>query len=102
MKKSKSEWFSIPGISILLIFLNGILSPEIIVAIQFFLILLMLKRVRIPYSFLIVFVLILIQGIICIIKGSDTVSLFLKQYIGILINVIFWLLCTNAINIKNY
>lgn len=100
MRKNKSEWFSIPGISILLIFLNGILPLELIVTIQFFLILLMFKRVRIPYSFLIVFVLVLLQGIICIMNGNDTVSLFLKQYISILISVIFWLLCTNITSIQ--
>lgn len=100
MRENKSEWFSIPGISIVLIFLNGILPLELIVTIQFFLILLMLKRVRIPYSFLIVFALVLLQGIICIMNGNDTVSLFLKQYISILISVIFWLLCTNITSIQ--
>lgn len=102
MIESKVKWISIPGISIILIFLNGILPSSVVIAIQFLLLLFMVKKINLPLSYLLAFMCILIQGIVCIIQGNDTFELFLKQYICIGISVIYWLTCINKNNVDLY
>lgn len=102
MIKNRAKWTLIPGVSITLIFLNGILPASVVIAIQFFLLLFMVKKIKVPFSFLIIFLCVLVQGIVCIIQGNDTFSLFLKQYICIGISVVYWLTCINKKNIDLY
>lgn len=102
MSEKGNSWFSIAGIAILLIFLNGILSPTAVIIIQCFLILFMLNKINIPTSFVTVLILILLQGIICIMQNNDTIVLFLKQYISIIISLLFWLACININNILSF
>lgn len=97
-----TKWLSIPGISILLIFLNGLLPTEIVLAIQVCLLIIMIKRIDIEFPFAIVFMLILIQSFICIILGNDTFPYFIKQYISIIISATYWLTCISKKNILDF
>lgn len=96
------NWLSIPGISILLIFLNSLVPTEIILAIQICLLIVMIKKIDIEIPFLIAFILIFIQSYICILLGNDTFPNFFKQYISIIISALYWLTCINKNNIFDY
>lgn len=95
-------WISIPGISIVLIFMNGILPSEVVIVIQIILLIFLIGKIKIERSFAIAFFLILIQSLICIMIGDDTLSSFLKQYVSIIISATYWLTCITLSNINEY
>lgn len=99
---SRTSWISIPGISILLIFLNGLLPTEAVLAIQFCLLVIMIKKIDIEFPFVVAFLIIFIQSYICILLGNDTFPNFLKQYIGIIISAMYWMTCISKNNILTF
>lgn len=50
MTSRRISWFSIPGLSVLLIFLNALIPMPVLVGIQFIILMYTLKKIRIVYS----------------------------------------------------
>ncbi len=94
------KWNSFEGISIILIFLNGIFPPEIILALQVFLMVFLFNKIRLPKGIFFIISLILLQGILSMLLGTDTVGDFLKQFIGILISLTYWFTITYNFSIN--
>ncbi len=88
-KKIKIEKM-LDNISIVLIFLSGILSPEITLVIQLGLIIVFFNKIKINRSFFVMIFLIMIHGIINILIENNTIILMFKQIIGIVISFTFY------------
>lgn len=81
------------NIAVILIFLNGILSPEIVLGIQLVLIFLFfikVRKIRNNRSFLFMIFCVGIHAIINIINKNDTIILMAKQIIGITVSFTFY------------
>lgn len=102
MKTQKVSWFSIPGLSILLIFLNALLPMTAILAIQVVVLMFILKRIRINYAFAIPLILIFFQSYIAMMFGTGTYIRFLQQFISIAISMTYWVTVVNRKNIPQY
>lgn len=96
---TKVSWFSITGFAVLIILLSGLLSAEVIIGIEFIALVLLLKKITIDKPILLLLAFLLIQGSVCLILQTDTVELFVKQFMGISIELIFW---STIISIDNY
>ncbi|MEG0618950.1 MAG: hypothetical protein RR557_06610 [Bacilli bacterium] len=86
-------------ISILLIFLNDIFTPEVILLLELIIFLLLRKSNKISIFLSIFILLISLHGLIGILVKNNEFSLFARQFIGIIGNLIFYL---SVINNNNY
>lgn len=102
MTVKRVSWFSIPGLSVLLIFLNALVPMPVLVGIQFVVLMFFLKRIRIVYSFAIAFAFIFIQSYIAVMLDTDTFVLFLQQFISICITAAYWFTFINENNMTEY
>jgi len=66
-------------ISVLLVFLCGIIQPEYIMAIQIVLLLFAARKVRISQSFIALLLILVLHTGICVLLGRDTIFLAVKQ-----------------------
>lgn len=85
--------FSVYFLSILLIFLSGILNAETIVIIQLFIIIFIFRKIRFESIFMLFILYLLLQGIINVFLGNDTLMLIIKQLFGISISLLYWSTC---------
>ena len=77
-------------ISVLLVFLCGIIQPEYIVAIQIVLLLFAARKVRISQSFIALLLILVLHTGICVLLGRDTIFLAVKQLAGIIVSYLFY------------
>ena len=96
---TKVSWFSLTGFAVLIILLSGLLSPEIIIGVEVLILMLSFRKITIDRPILFLLAFLLIQGSVCMILQTDTVGLFIKQFIGISVELIFW---STIISIDNY
>lgn len=102
MITKQASWFSIPGLSVLLIFLNALIPMPVLVGIQFVILILALKRIRIVYAFAVALAFVFAQSFITVILGTDTFTLFLQQFISICITATYWFTFVDENNIIVY
>lgn len=102
MTLKRISWFSIPGLSVLLIFLNALVPMPLLVGVQVIVLMFALKRIRIVYSIAIALALIFFQSFFSVILGTDTFTLFLQQFISICITATYWFTFVNDTNIMVY
>lgn len=102
MNLKRISWFSIPGLSVLLIFLNALIPMPLLVGIEFVILMLNFKRIRIVYSLAIALAIVFFQSFFCIILDTDTFTLFLQQFISICITAAYWLTFVHENNIMVY
>lgn len=76
-------------ISVLLIFLCGFLSEEVILIIQI-LLLIFAKKITMPKKIVVFFILIAFHATINIAIGNDELILMIKQLVGIFISIIYY------------
>ena len=100
-KERKINFFSITNFSVLLIFLSGFLSPEVILCLQVITLIFILKKINLPLSFVFALVILMVQSLVTILLGTDSFGLFIKQYIGIVFSCIYWLAVIRYDNIFN-
>lgn len=81
---------SLITISILLVFLCGIIQPEYIISIQIVVLLFLVRRVRISRSAIVILLILVIHTAICIFLGRDTTYLAIKQLAGIIVSYLFY------------
>lgn len=96
------SWFSIPGLSVLLIFLNALIPMPILVGIEFIILMLSFKQIRIIYSVAIALAIVFFQSYLSVIFGTDTFTLFLQQFVSICITAAYWFTLVNDRNIMVY
>ena len=77
-------------ISVLLVFLCGIIQPEYIMAIQIVLLLFAARKVRISQSFIALLLILVLHTGICVLLGRDTIFLAVKQLAGIIVSYLFY------------
>ena len=77
-------------ISVLLVFLCGIIQAEYIVAIQIVLLLFVARKVRISQSFIALLLILVLHTGICVLLGRDTIFLAVKQMVGIIVSYLFY------------
>ncbi len=77
-------------IAILLIFLGGVFSPEVILILEFSILLCNYKAIRITNKYLLFFAVFFIHGILGVILKNNEMVLLLKQILGIFGNLIFY------------
>lgn len=97
-----ASWFSIPGISVLLIFLNALIPMPVLVGIQFIILMYNLKRIRIIYSIALALAIVFFQSYFAVMMGTDTFILFLQQFVSICITAAYWFTFVNDSNIFEY
>lgn len=102
MTSKRVSWFSIPGLSVLLIFLNALIPMPVLIGIQFVILMYSLKRVRIVYSVAIAFAIIFFQSYFAIMLGTDTFTLFMQQFLSICITATYWFTFVDNTNIMEY
>lgn len=96
------SWFSIPGLSVLLIFLNALIPMPILVGIEFVILMLSFKQIRIIYSVVIALAIVFFQSYLSVLLGTNTFTLFLQQFICICITAAYWFTFINDQNIMEY
>lgn len=96
------SWFSIPGLSVLLIFLNALIPMPILVGIEFIILMLSFKQIRIIYSVAIALAIVFFQSYLSVIFCTDTFTLFLQQFVSICITAAYWFTLVNDRNIVVY
>lgn len=96
------SWFSIPGLSVLLIFLNALIPMPILVGIEFIILMLSFKQIRIIYSVAIALAIVFFQSYLSVIFCTDTFTLFLQQFVSICITAAYWFTLVNDRNIMVY
>lgn len=97
-----ASWFSIPGISVLLIFLNALIPMPVLVGIQFIILMYNLKRIRIIYSIALALAIVFFQSYFAVMMGTDTFILFLQQFVSICITAVYWFTFVNDSNMFVY
>ena len=102
MTEKRVSWFSIPGLSVLLIFLNALIPMPLLVGIQFVILMLSFKRIRLVYSLVVAFAFVFIQSYVCIMLGTDTITLFLQQFVSISVTAAYWFTFVDENNIFEY
>lgn len=96
------SWFSIPGLSVLLIFLNALIPMPLLIGIQLVILIFLFKRIKIVLPYAMALVIIFFQTFICVIVGSDTFTLFIQQFVSICITAAYWFTIVDETNIIEY
>lgn len=102
MISKRISWFSIPGLSVLLIFLNALIPMPLLVGIEFIILMYNFKRIRIVYSVVIALAFIFVQSYFAVMLGTDTFALFLQQFLSICITAAYWFTFVDKNNIMEY
>lgn len=77
-------------LSVFIIFLCGIIQSELILIIQIFLLLFVIRKVRISQNFIAILLILLIHTGICVLLGKDNILFAIKQIVGITISYLFY------------
>lgn len=78
-------------ISIILIFLGGVFSPELILGIELSLLVLNFRKIKLTKGFVFFVITLTVHGIIGVIAGSNETLLLVKQIAGIGGNLLFYM-----------
>lgn len=102
MISKRVSWFSIPGLSVLLIFLNALIPMPLLIGIQFVILMYALKRIRIVYSLAIALAIVFVQSFFAVMLGTDTFTLFFQQFVSICITAAYWFTFVDETNMMEY
>lgn len=102
MISKRVSWLSIPGLSIILIYLNALLPTTVVLGIQVLVLACCFRHIRINYAFAVGLAAVFIQSYWAVMMGTDTFKLFLQQFISICITAMYWLTVVNEDNMTDY